>query len=55
MLDEKKFDVQLNMWALRIPREKCKLATRILNGYVNEQWRDLLFKQILNGFFCSIV
>ncbi|KAK4479252.1 hypothetical protein RD792_014763, partial [Penstemon davidsonii] len=34
MLDERKFDVKLNLWALRIPREHCKFATRILNGYV---------------------
>lgn len=34
MLDEKTFDVKLNLWALRIPREHCKLATRILNGFV---------------------
>lgn len=33
MLDESKFDVHLNLWALRIPRELCKVATRILNGY----------------------
>ncbi|GER46069.1 tRNA (guanine(37)-N1)-methyltransferase [Striga asiatica] len=32
MLDEKTFDVQLNLLALRVPREHCKLATRILNG-----------------------
>ncbi|KAH6761467.1 S-adenosyl-L-methionine-dependent methyltransferases superfamily protein [Perilla frutescens var. hirtella] len=39
MLDEKKFDVQLNLWALRIPREHCKLATRILNGYLLDRPR----------------
>lgn len=33
MLDESKFDVHLNLWALPIPRELCKVATRILNGY----------------------
>jgi hypothetical protein len=33
MLDESKFDVHLKLWALRIPRELCKVATRILNGY----------------------
>lgn len=39
MLDEKKFDVQLSLWALRIPREHCKLATRILNGYLLDRPR----------------
>ncbi|KAK4488979.1 hypothetical protein RD792_004770 [Penstemon davidsonii] len=39
MLDERKFDVQLNLWALRIPREHCKLATRILNGYLLDKPR----------------
>ncbi|KAL0364458.1 UNVERIFIED_CONTAM: tRNA (guanine(37)-N1)-methyltransferase 2 [Sesamum angustifolium] len=39
MLDERKFDVQLNLWALRIPREHCKLATRILNGYLLDRPR----------------
>ncbi|KAL6579723.1 hypothetical protein OROMI_007747 [Orobanche minor] len=39
MLDEKLFDVQLNLWALRIPREHCKLATRILNGYLLDRPR----------------
>lgn len=34
MLDESKFDVHLKLRALRIPRELCKVATRILNGYV---------------------
>ncbi|XP_009116309.1 tRNA (guanine(37)-N1)-methyltransferase 1 [Brassica rapa] len=34
MLDESKFDVNLKLWALRIPRELCKSATRILNGYM---------------------
>lgn len=33
MLDESKFDVHLNLWALRIPRELCKAAIKILNGY----------------------
>ncbi|KAF7838622.1 tRNA (guanine(37)-N1)-methyltransferase 2 [Senna tora] len=32
MLDESKFDVHLKLWALRIPCQLCKLATRILNG-----------------------
>ncbi|XP_073048673.1 tRNA (guanine(37)-N(1))-methyltransferase 2 isoform X1 [Primulina eburnea] len=32
MLDDSKFDVRFNVLALQIPREKCKLATRILNG-----------------------
>ena len=33
MLDESKFDVKFDLWALRVPREICKSATRILNGY----------------------
>ncbi|EYU17795.1 hypothetical protein MIMGU_mgv1a006623mg [Erythranthe guttata] len=39
MLDEKKFDVELNLLALRIPREHCKLATRVLNGYLLDKPR----------------
>ncbi|XP_050369436.1 tRNA (guanine(37)-N1)-methyltransferase 2 isoform X2 [Argentina anserina] len=39
MLDESKFDVQLKLWALRIPRELCKVATRILNGYLLDKPR----------------
>ncbi|CAK9154419.1 unnamed protein product [Ilex paraguariensis] len=39
MLDESKFDVQLKLWALRIPRELCKIATRILNGYLLDRPR----------------
>ncbi|XP_010535993.1 PREDICTED: tRNA (guanine(37)-N1)-methyltransferase 1 [Tarenaya hassleriana] len=34
MLDERKFDVHLKLWALRVPRELCGTATRILNGYL---------------------
>ncbi|KFK34855.1 hypothetical protein AALP_AA5G201900 [Arabis alpina] len=34
MFDESKFDVNLKLWALRIPRELCKSATRILIGYM---------------------
>ncbi|CAL1359419.1 unnamed protein product [Linum trigynum] len=39
MLDESKFDVHLKLWALRIPRELCKVATRILNGYLLDKPR----------------
>ncbi|GMY35976.1 tRNA (guanine(37)-N1)-methyltransferase 2 [Fagus crenata] len=39
MLDESKFDVHLKLWALRIPRELCKVATRILNGYLLDKAR----------------
>lgn len=35
MLDKSSFDVKYNLWALRVPREICKMATRILNGYVD--------------------
>lgn len=39
MLDESKFDVKYQLWALRIPREFCKAATRILNGYLLDKPR----------------
>ncbi|KDP32320.1 hypothetical protein JCGZ_13245 [Jatropha curcas] len=39
MFDESKFDVQLKLWALRIPREHCKVATRLLNGYLLDKAR----------------
>lgn len=39
MLDESKFDVHLKLWALRIPRELCKVATRTLNGYLLDKPR----------------
>lgn len=35
MLDESKFDVNFKLLALRIPRELCKTATRLLNGYAS--------------------
>nr|GMC65286.1 tRNA (guanine(37)-N1)-methyltransferase 2 isoform X1 [Ipomoea batatas]GMC68680.1 tRNA (guanine(37)-N1)-methyltransferase 2 isoform X1 [Ipomoea batatas] len=38
-LDESKFDVELKLWALRIPREYCNVATRILNGYLLDKPR----------------
>ncbi|KAK8970736.1 tRNA (guanine(37)-N1)-methyltransferase 2 [Platanthera guangdongensis] len=34
ILDESKFDVKLNLLAIRIPRELCKSVSRLLNGYV---------------------
>ncbi|XP_031094734.1 tRNA (guanine(37)-N1)-methyltransferase 2-like [Ipomoea triloba] len=33
-LDESMFDMHLKLWALRIPRQHCKIATRIFNGYM---------------------
>ncbi|XP_054812332.1 tRNA (guanine(37)-N1)-methyltransferase 2 isoform X2 [Prosopis cineraria] len=39
MLDESKFDVHLKLWALRIPCQLCKVATRILNGYLLDKPR----------------
>ncbi|XP_060668607.1 tRNA (guanine(37)-N1)-methyltransferase 2 isoform X2 [Ziziphus jujuba] len=39
MLDGSKFDVHLKLRALRIPRELCKVATRILNGYLLDKAR----------------
>lgn len=35
VIDESKFDVHLELRALRIPRELCKVATRLLNGWAN--------------------
>ncbi|MED6115195.1 hypothetical protein PIB30_087933, partial [Stylosanthes scabra] len=39
LLDESKFDVHLKLWVLRIPCQHCKLATRILNGYMLDKPR----------------
>ncbi|KAH7855394.1 hypothetical protein Vadar_024339 [Vaccinium darrowii] len=39
ILDETKFDVHLKLWALRVPRELCKVATRILNGFLLDRAR----------------
>lgn len=39
LLDESKFDVHLKLWALRIPCQHCRVATRILNGYVLDKPR----------------
>ncbi|XP_060964237.1 tRNA (guanine(37)-N1)-methyltransferase 2 [Cannabis sativa] len=39
MLDESKFDLNLKLWALRIPRQLCKAATRLLNGYLLDKPR----------------
>ncbi|XP_010047761.2 tRNA (guanine(37)-N1)-methyltransferase 2 [Eucalyptus grandis] len=39
MFDESQFDVHLKLWALRIPRELCKVATRALNGYLLDKAR----------------
>ncbi|KAJ7978841.1 tRNA (guanine(37)-N1)-methyltransferase [Quillaja saponaria] len=39
MLDESKFEVNLKLWALRIPCQLCKVATRILNGYLLDKVR----------------
>ncbi|XP_076933243.1 tRNA (guanine(37)-N(1))-methyltransferase 2-like [Bidens hawaiensis] len=39
MLDESKFDVQLKLLALRIPRELCKAATKLLNGHMLDRPR----------------
>ncbi|WCJ29739.1 tRNA (guanine(37)-N1)-methyltransferase [Euphorbia peplus] len=37
--EEKKLDVNLQLWALRIPRHLCKIATRLLNGYLLDKPR----------------
>ncbi|XP_061362166.1 tRNA (guanine(37)-N1)-methyltransferase 2 isoform X2 [Gastrolobium bilobum] len=39
MLDESKFDEHFKLWALRIPCQFCKVATRILNGYMLDKPR----------------
>ncbi|KAL4328989.1 hypothetical protein HN51_036023 [Arachis hypogaea] len=39
LLDESEFDVHLKLWVLRIPCQHCKLATRILNGYMLDKPR----------------
>ncbi|EXB37066.1 tRNA (guanine(37)-N1)-methyltransferase 2 [Morus notabilis] len=39
MFDERKFDVHLKLLALRIPRELCKVATKIVNGYLLDKPR----------------
>ncbi|XP_076958764.1 tRNA (guanine(37)-N(1))-methyltransferase 2-like [Bidens hawaiensis] len=39
MLDKSKFDVQLKLLALRIPRELCKAATKLLNGHMLDRPR----------------
>ncbi|KAL5976061.1 hypothetical protein ACLOJK_020391 [Asimina triloba] len=39
MLDESKFDVKLDLWALRIPRELCKRVSGILHGYLLDKPR----------------
>ncbi|GAB4828351.1 hypothetical protein Ancab_035348 [Ancistrocladus abbreviatus] len=39
MLDESKFDVNFQLWAIRLPRELCKAATKILNGYLLDKPR----------------
>lgn len=56
MLDESKFDVDLKLWALRIPCQLCKAATRILNGYHHNYSSSIPFvslniKFINIGFF----
>ncbi|EPS70888.1 hypothetical protein M569_03872, partial [Genlisea aurea] len=33
-LDVKNFVVNLSVWALRVPRERCNLVCRVLNGYM---------------------
>lgn len=39
LLDKSKLDVHLKLWALRIPCQLCKVATRILNGYLLDKPR----------------
>uniref|UniRef100_A0A7N0T7U9 tRNA (guanine(37)-N1)-methyltransferase n=1 Tax=Kalanchoe fedtschenkoi TaxID=63787 RepID=A0A7N0T7U9_KALFE len=48
--DVSKFDVQLNLWAVRVPCELCKVATRILNGYLFDRPR---IKPITQDPTCS--
>ncbi|CAM8950616.1 unnamed protein product [Rhodiola kirilowii] len=49
-LDVSKFDVHLKLWALRVPCELCKVATRILNGYLFDKPR---IKPITEDPTCS--
>ncbi|PKA56264.1 tRNA (guanine(37)-N1)-methyltransferase 2 [Apostasia shenzhenica] len=39
VLDESKFNFKLNLIALRVPREFCKSAIRLLNGYMLQRPR----------------
>ncbi|XP_039125817.1 tRNA (guanine(37)-N1)-methyltransferase 2 isoform X2 [Dioscorea cayenensis subsp. rotundata] len=39
MINESKFDVHLQLWALRIPRELCKSVSRLLHGYMLDKPR----------------
>nr|XP_009783389.1 PREDICTED: tRNA (guanine(37)-N1)-methyltransferase 2 isoform X4 [Nicotiana sylvestris] len=38
-LEKSKFDMHLKLWALRIPREHCKAAMRILHGHLFDRPR----------------
>ncbi|CAD5177385.1 unnamed protein product [Musa acuminata subsp. malaccensis] len=38
-LDESKFDLNLQLWALRIPREHCTSVGRLLHGYMLDRAR----------------
>lgn len=38
-LDKSKFDVKLELWALRVPRELCKRVGSILHGYLLDKAR----------------
>ncbi|KAL2929291.1 hypothetical protein RDABS01_034702 [Bienertia sinuspersici] len=48
MLDESSFSVKYDLWALRVPCEICKMATRILNGYVTffKDWGGLVSRLV---------
>ncbi|KAM0020715.1 putative tRNA (guanine(37)-N(1))-methyltransferase [Helianthus debilis subsp. tardiflorus] len=39
MLDESMFDLHLKLWALRIPREFCKVASKLLDGHMLDKPR----------------
>ncbi|XP_065042628.1 tRNA (guanine(37)-N1)-methyltransferase 1 isoform X1 [Musa acuminata AAA Group] len=39
LLDESKFDVNLQLWSLRIPREHCTSVGRLLHGYMLDRAR----------------
>ncbi|KAG6488750.1 hypothetical protein ZIOFF_049999 [Zingiber officinale] len=39
LLDESRFDVKLQLWALRIPREHCVTVSRLLSGYLIDKVR----------------
>lgn len=50
VLDESKFESQLQLWALRIPRELCNSVGRLLHGYMIDRAR---IKPIIEDTTCD--